>query len=483
MSTSADTPISSAASGSRGLRRRIVSGIGIQALNRIVGVGRVFIIVPFFLAAHGVDGYADWLKLLATAQLISMVTLGQNDFYNFVLRAAGAQNDYEVVNRHMNNGIMFYAFLIIIFFLFYGFLALFLDLTTILNLSYLSDREATWVLALLCLFTIGITLRVIFSGVYTAFGEFARGEAIFTLNAALLIVVLVVALLLGAPLWVLALLHVAVTPGLNAVITVVDFTRRYHPVRFRPHWPRPVWSRARMRSLTSYAVPTFVDRALESGPTVLLGVFAVPPALVVQFNLARRALFMLDANLIARIFAQEMTRQRLQEEWAGFRRLHRAGAVAVGTLGGTTLGALMAFWPFFLPLWTQNKITPDMGLFTLLLVEQTLHTYGRHPIMLLRLGGQPGVAALWASAAAVTFLALGVPALALGSIYGMTIVLVAVKAVFFYVMPPLSLQRRIPQADALASIAVPFVVGAVLALPCYLVTAFAVDLLQRLLGG
>jgi len=483
MSTPADNSISSAAPRARRLRRRIVSGIGVQALNKIVGVGRVFIIVPFFLAAHGVDGYADWLKLLATAQLISMVTLGQNEFYNFALRAAGAQHDHAGLNRHLNNGIVFYAVLVFLFFACFAPLALLFDLTAILNLSYLDDREATWVLALLCLFTIGITFRVIFSGVYTAFGEFARGEAIFTINAALLIVVLVVALLLGAPIWVLALLHVAITPGLNALITAVDFTRRYHAVRFRPHWPRPVWSRARMRDLTSYAVPTFVDRALESGPTVLLGIFAVPPALVVQFNLARRALFMLDANLIARIFAQEMTRQRLQEEWAGFRRLHRVGAAAVGALGGATLGALMAFWPFFLPIWTGDQIAPDMALFALLVAEQTLHTYGRHPIMLLRLGGQPGTAALWASAAAVTFLALGVPALALGSIYGMTIVLVVAKAVFFYVMPPLSLQRLIPQADALASIAVPFVVGAVVAPPCYFATAFAVDLLQGLLGG
>jgi hypothetical protein len=338
------------------------------------------------------------------------------------------------------------------------------------------------VLAFLSIFTIGMTFRVFFSGVYTAFGEFTRGEAIFTINAALLIVILVVALLLGAPMWVLALLHVAVTPGLNAVIALVDFKRRYRAVRPRATWPRLTSSRARRRSVASYAVPTFVDRALEAGPTVLLGVFAVPADLVVQFNLARRALFMLDANLIARIFAQEMTRQRLQEDWGGFRRLHRAGAAAVGALGGATLGALMAFWPFFLPVWTRNQITPDMTLFALLVAEQTLHTYGRHPIMLLRLGGQPGVAALWSSAAAVTFFALGLPALALNSIYGMTLVLVVVKALFFYVLPPFSLQRRIPQADALASIAVPFAVGAVLAPLCYVVTAFGVDLLARLVG-
>ena len=276
--------------------------------------------------------------------------------------------------------------------------------------------------------------------------------------------------------WVVALLHIAITPGFNGLITFLDFSQRYAVVRPRVRWRRSQPMRERCKTVISYAVPTFVDRALDAGPTVLLGIFGIESGLLVQFNLARRALSMLDGNLIARIFAQEMTRQRVQGDRAGFRRLHRAGAVSVGLLGGGTFGVLLAFWPFFLPLWMQNQVQADMALFALLLVEQTLHTYGRHTIMLLRLGGQLDVAALWASLGALVFVLAGVPALAFGSIYGMTVALIVVKAAFFYIIPPFSLQRRMPEARAFSSIAIPFVVGVVVAAPCYWVTAYTIDL-------
>jgi len=483
MANTADLSTTSASRTRSGLTRRIFNGVGIQVLFKIVAVGRVFIIVPFFLAAHGVVGYADWLKLLAIAQVFSICALGQGDYYNYHIRRAASLQKYEEMNNFICNSLQFHASLLLIFTTIFIPIFYFYDIKNLLNLSHVNSFTASITLYVLSIFNLGSSFRVCISGVYTAFNEFARGEAIFTINVLFLIVALIVGLLLGAPLWVLALLHVAITPVLNSLIAFWDFRRRYPPVRLRLAWPWPrEWSRVRSKALVTYAVPAFVDRALQAGPTVLFGLFAVDAALVVQFSLARRALSLLDGNFFARVFSQEMIRQRLQGDQRGFRRLHRLGAVAVGLLGGATFGALLAFWPVFLPLWTQNTVQADMVLFTLLMVEQTFHTYGRHSIMLLRLGGQLGAAALWASLGALLFVVLAVPALALGSIYGMVVVLILVKLVFFYMMPPLSLRRRMPEADALTSIALPFLAGAVVALPSYWIMLQLIAGIGRLVG-
>ena len=155
MSDTADLSLSASPPDRGGLARRVVSGIGIQALNKLVGVGRVFIIVPFFLLAHGVDGYADWLKLLALAQLISMCALGQGDYYNFLIREAGARQAYAEMNAHLGNAISFHLALIVVFSIVFWSSVYLFDIKLIMSLQYLTSFEAKITLYLLCLFTIG----------------------------------------------------------------------------------------------------------------------------------------------------------------------------------------------------------------------------------------------------------------------------------------------------------------------------------------
>lgn len=469
-----------AAEDARGLGRRLVGGVGSQIVTLLIYFARTLLIVPFFITAHGVDGFADWAKLVATANILAAIALGQFVYYGYHIRTAYAARDTDNMNYWIacNNAFHFYIFVLTLSCL-VGVLTV-IDLRSILNLQYLGRVEAAAVLALLVFSMLGQSYRDTLRAVYTAHGEFTRSEIIRSIGIALITGGSIVALIMGLPVLAVAIIHALIVPGFVCATALVDFARRYPDVRFTMSWRIPAPSRARLDSLVAHAVPNFTDSVLQFGPTMLLGVFGVASELVVQFNLARTALGVLRARLVARIFAVEMTRQRVQEDWRGFRRLHWLGAIAVGVFAGGLFGALTAFWPFFLPLWTAGAIRPDMLLFLLLAIDSTVVNVSEHSGSLLRFGGQIGVVARYATLTAIFVAVFGISALAYADLYWMVAAFIVANAVFFHLLPPFALQRRIPQATVPVSLLVPPLAAAATAPLAYGAMEFCLWLWSRL---
>ena len=240
--------------------------------------------------------------------------------------------------------------------------------------------------------------------------------------------------MLKAPLFVIAVIYVLIVPGLVCTAAILDF-RRYQEVVValsrELKWP----SRARLRSVASHTVPQFAERGLMSGPLVLLGLFGVGSDTVAQYNLARTANGLLRARPIAMVFSVELSRQRTQRDWIGFRRLYLRGALVMGMVGGGLVGGMMGLWDLFLPIWTNGAMTADMVLLGFMVLETALIAFGEHSAALLRFGGRMGDVARCQFGAAAFFVVFGIPALALGGVYPMLAVLVLSAALFLFLLP------------------------------------------------
>jgi O-antigen/teichoic acid export membrane protein len=465
MSTGPESLRRYAAQDAQGLLRRIVLGVTSQFTTLAAGILRNFAIVPFFLATHGVDGYADWVKLMGTAMLLQAVGMDQHIYYSYRIRTCRAARDDAGMNRTLAQGNAFYLLLSVALVAAGALLLTVVDVTALLNLSVLDRVEATTVLALLFASLFGQQYREFLRGVYIAYGELARLEFTHSLALVLLGAALIGALLLDASMVVLALIHIAVIPGVVVALCVWDF-RRYREVRWglEPGWP--ALTRERRNSLVAHAIPGLADRVLISGPTVMIGMFGLPSATVVQFHLTRAATRIFRGQRIAVVFAVELARQRTQGDRAGFRHLFRRSALTLGLFGGGLFGAMMGLWDLFLPWWTNGKITAEMALAALMVGETAIVVFGQQSAALLRFGGHVPDFARCQLAAAVALVAAGAPALAFGGIYPLLVIMLLASLVFLYVWPYRYLRRHVT-APATTALGWPLAIGIATAAAVY----------------
>lgn len=419
----------------RGLFRRLSLGSLGQILLITTFILRNILIVPFFIATHGVDGYADWVKLLSVATLINViVTMGQNFYYSFRIRTARAARDDAAMNRAFADANTFYIFLIAIMTLCVLPIFFVSNVLLIMNTTVLLPWQANLVFAVLLLSLIGQNYWEAVRAIYIGYGDLVRSQTIQIVANFMIGASACAALWLHAEITIVALIYFCVMPCLVCVTAFADF-RRYPELRVGISRGWPNTTRERWRSLVAHSVPQIASRVLFNGPTVLLGVFGVAADTLVQFSLARTASTVLSGRQLAMVFAIEMTRQRTQEDWTGFRRLHRRGAVFMGLVGGAIVGGLTGVWDVFLPIWTNGALTADMLLFGLLAAEMAMLTLGQHSAALLRFGGRMADVARCELGAALVFLVIGTPALALGGVYAMLAVMILGAALFWYLAP------------------------------------------------
>lgn len=473
MSTESENLRRHAKEDARGLLRRLTFGLSSQAFIITALILRNIAVVPVFISTHGVAGYADWVKMMAVSTLLVIVSLGQNYYYGYQVRTARAERDYDRMNQVIAdaNGFFIVLYVVVGVLLVAGLLVV--DVASLLNLEQTGRLEASVVLGVLLASLVGQVYRDTLRGIYIAYGELTRSEVIQALANIALAVAVIGALLLDASLLTIAVLYVAAIPGLVCSAAWWDF-RRYREVEAGVSWRPPALTRERLRRLVAHGVPQLTERLLRTGPMVLLGVFGVPSATVVQFNLARTAGNLLRARQFAMVFSVELSRQRTQADWPGFHRLHRRGAAVIGVFGGGIAGGMLGLWDLFLPVWTGGAVTPDMLLIALMVAETAVIAFGEHSMALLRWGGRIADVARCQLAATVFAGALAIPALAIGGVYPMLVVMTIGALLFLHLMPGWYARRNMG-ASAWAGIALPPLTG--------LLTAAVVYALLQVLRG
>lgn len=449
----------------RGLFGRIARGLASQLTLLSASILRNLLIVPFFISAHGVAGFADWVKLLAAAGIASLVTCGQSLYYGYQIRTCRAARDHAGMNRALADGNAFFLRLGVGVSLVLVLAPVLIDPNALLNLGVLSPTEAHLTFAALVISLVGQQYREMLRAVYIAHGELMRNDLAMALANIALGGLVIAVLLLGGAIATVALLHALVIPGAVCAAAFLDF-RRYAEVAPGVTWRGADFGRTRLRSLVAHSVPQVTERILLNGPTVALGVVGVAPASVVQFNLLRTAARLMRGGRFAMVFSVEMTRQRTQRDARGFRRLHRRGALVMGLFGGGMAGGMLALWDLFLPFWTNGAMTADTTLLALMVAEMAVVAFGMHSATLLRFGGRIGDLARAQSAGAVFFLAVAVPALVFGGLYAMLGVMVLGAALFAYLAPAWYAHRQL-DAPLLAGLGGPPASGLTAGLAAY----------------
>lgn len=471
MATPEDRLPSPADQDARGLVRRIVLGLSSQGLTLSSAIVRSFVVVPFFLAAHGIDGYADWVKLMSLSLLLQLVTLGQSVHYGYRIRTARAQRDHAALNLAIADANAFFLWLYVVAAVGLSGLLLLVDLQPLLHLAVVDRQEAAIILLLLTASSIGQDYRDTLRHVYMAYGELARSDVIQSLAHTLVGILAIAALLLDASMIVIALIYVIVVPGFVSLSAIWDF-RRYSEVEVGLSRCQPEWTRRRLRHLAAHSLPEAANMLLLQGPTMLFGVFGIGSEVVVQYHLTRTAMTLVEGRRIAMVFAIEQARQRVQQDERGFRRLHRRSAMVMGIFGGALFAGTMGLWDLFLPFWTRGKTTADMTLAGLMAGRAALSGFGAHSLALLRFGGMMPQVARCHVAAGLVFGALAVPMLVATGIYGLVVLLLLITTAFLYLWPATMVRRVFGGA---------LVVGVVLPLGFGIATAAVVYAI--LIGG
>jgi hypothetical protein len=197
-------------------------GLAVSFIDRIFLVG-------LLIRVWGPAGYSDWAALVAAAGLLGLADPGFQLFYGNRLTRAKLTGDQSAFDRTLGFGVIFYGALSLALVLFAGALALSVDLSALLNLTQLPQREAAIAFALIGAMVISRTARAELSQLYRGNGEFHRGIVTDTTTILLGVLAMLIAAASGATPVQLAATYFACDFFLGWLILGTDTFVRYRP--------------------------------------------------------------------------------------------------------------------------------------------------------------------------------------------------------------------------------------------------------------
>ncbi|MDF2764684.1 MAG: hypothetical protein K0S81_1678 [Rhodospirillales bacterium] len=373
-----------------GLGRRLVSGFGAQTLTMIVMVGERFLMVPLFLYAWGLTLFEDYSLMVAAAGLVRLIDFGMESYYSASLRLSFSSGRMEEFQRHIAIGMGIYLSIICVALLL-STAFLLLPVTSLLGLSGLSESNASLVFWVLTFNRLAFLPRAVVRPIYTAHGEFSRGENVFTLAS-----IAQTAIAAG-------LLLMKVQPGpYNIVLTctffltswlpmIVDQRRRYPGLSYRPALPTLKELKTIFRRAGFYLVRDWGEVLISNGPVLLIGLLARQPGAILIFN-ASRVLIGLARQFtiqLAKSGGFEMSRQLAQRDRAGLISLYLSLGRSIGALTGIAAGFILVTAGPLIEVWTHGKAPYDPLIILAFLSGVLISGPAQNSIMLLHMSNVP----------------------------------------------------------------------------------------------
>ncbi len=461
-----------------GLRRRLISGISSQFFNTLLVVSSRFLLIPLYLHAWGVDGFADWLVLVAASLMATFFSLGQQTRYGNLVREAWAYRNIETLEDVYASAQGFFLVLFLVLITSLGLLVTALDVPSILNLRTLDHAEASLALIALCLAGGGVPYKEFLRALPIARQDFTRTELVVSLSVLLSIGGTAIALVLfKAPIVVVAFIQLFTEFLLVAVFFLVGSIRRYADLKLRLQFTRR--HLPKLADLYVYGVPNGANWLTGSAPIFILSLVDVPGVQIAQFGVARTVGVGLRLGLrqISVLFAFEINRQNIQHDRRGMRRLHRIGSALLGVTAGGAIGSLMASWDLIVGTWTGGEIPVDLLLLALIMAQFGAAGLGEVLAGLLRYSRYTRDLAFATTACAIGYLLLPYTLATMYGVYGVAASVSALDILFFYLVPAFMVQRRFG-LPALGSLGIPAVSGIVVGTASFL----AVDLCRGFFG-
>ena len=180
------------------LRRRLLKGLGANAIGQVLNLSSRVLLAPLFLRAWGADAYGTWLLLSSFVAYLALMDMGGQLYIVNRLTQAYSEQDFALFRKVLHTGLA--AFLIMSTAVFLLFIAALSSVPSDLFLpasSKTDDTIVVWVLAILAFqFLFSLPLGILL-GTYRAVGLLPRGTMLHNLVFFLQLIFTVGALWLG----------------------------------------------------------------------------------------------------------------------------------------------------------------------------------------------------------------------------------------------------------------------------------------------
>lgn len=402
-----------------------------QTVRFVLGVGSEIALLPMFLTTWGVDGYRDWIVVLAAIEILALLDLGMHNYFGNELTLARASRDDRRVRRAAGLATSFYlattlsVCLVTAIAVFGGLvpvLASMAGLTTALIWS-----AGPWLAAT-------VAVKLVLGAVvqnYRAHGDAARGIWVSVIDVVATFVVTSVVLFsgagaLGSAAATLAAALLATTGGLFVAI-LVDQASRYRARLVRPLLP----TRAERRDLLTKGVQLNLLSVAVTASTrgmVLATAFGASAEIVVLVFTTARTIVgsarQLSLQMVT-FFAVEQSRVLVRGKRTAFRVLTRMILAIVPVTTGLAMGYALVAASDWLVIWTVGAIHHEAPVFTTLILAGLVSTPTLAAAQAFMYANQPrtlAIALCGAAATAIVVAGLLVPTMgAIGAALGVLI--------------------------------------------------------------
>jgi O-antigen/teichoic acid export membrane protein len=374
-----------------GLHRRLAFGFGAQALTMVVLMGERVLMVPLFLAAWGVALYEDWLFLGAIAGFVRLLDLGMEWHFGNALRLSLAAGRRDLFDRSLHVGIGCYFTVMAVAATLLTAIIFILLPDQFLDTAVLDHETAKLLLWLMLIHRILLMPRTFITGIYSAHGEFSRGENMFTLFTT------------GQMFLIAALLLFKASPLTVAVISTAgifltcwgpilgDVRRRYPAVRYGISFPTRRELSKIVQNAGFYFLTNSAEVLLNSGPVVLLGMLSRAPGGILIITIARTLTGIARQLAIqfARSSAIEMARQSTQGDRNGLLKLHITTGRTISAMTGLLCGLILSGAEPIVHVWTGGRAPFDMLIVLTFVCGVLFAGPSQSSVTLLQLGNVP----------------------------------------------------------------------------------------------
>ncbi len=392
------------------LKWSLFKGVSAHMLQFAVRTAEQFVLVPVFLMFWGAEIYKDWLVLLATVQILSLLDFGLQSYFSNHLRIAWSENRPSRFHKLIGVGIFLYGALTILALVVIILLSMVANPLDALRLSSLMPGSALWLFLLLAITVMGSVGRGFLGSIYQARGEVSRGFHMATALSILVLIGIISSLTLGFGPQITALIIFVLTIPVGYSIILYDLLHRYPDLSFRPQ----IVSGKELHDIASssflYFLPQAGQTLISTGPIILLGILAPASSAVIVYSISR-TLSGVVRNFLSQMNTSngvEMSRLIAEKNHDLANKLFRGMGRLMSSLAGILSGAIFAVAPIFLEIWTLGKVNFDPTLLATLLLAIVLTSPSLCGFSALHHNNRPGPLAIafMAHAGAGTLLCL-----------------------------------------------------------------------------
>lgn len=350
--------------------QRLFDGWGASLTQLLLGVTQQVGLVPVFLHFTSSTFLAAWLALYAAGSLVAIADSGLHSraLNRFLSFKSGVDPDGRTAR--------YYAAMLRLYFVAAGLLiAIALCVIPILLPSrLLGFQDVPHFDAAFALMVAGMLATLpsnIVAGLYRARGLYGRGVWIPCVGQAIAQIGQVVAIVTTGDLMMIVIAYVSPQILLIVYLMTIDAPRCFPFLRSagrRPTWSWR-WAIGQYRRAFPFAIASSTEIALQNLSVLLVSALVFDRVAVAQWGVTRVVAGLLRAvcTQLTQPLAIELGHDHAVGDTARLRSLYARGSVLLTLLTSALVSGLLAFWPDFFALWTNNAIPYDAHLtFTLL---------------------------------------------------------------------------------------------------------------------